>query len=142
MTRCSERRSVARALPVIAIALWLTTAPSRGRAEAARAEEASRFERSVTPAAGGPTRLDVDVPLLAGAEAGAGLRDLRIADAEGHEVPYILVPPRPSAEGDATWRRGAVLSIPPTSTSSGFEVDSGASSTSIAFGWAGSRGPS
>ena len=43
------------------------------------ANEGFRFERELVPSRAGASRIDVDVALLAGAEPGGGLRDLRIA---------------------------------------------------------------
>ncbi|HWW62968.1 MAG TPA: DUF3999 family protein, partial [Thermoanaerobaculia bacterium] len=81
---------------------------------------AFRIERTVTPGAAGPNRLDVDVNMLAGAQS--DLRDLRLFDATGREVGYLLVPP---ANSDAHWVAGRVLPIKSTKTTSGFEVDLG-----------------
>jgi hypothetical protein len=51
-----------------------------------------RFERPILAGGGGPRRLAIDVPLLAGsAPARPLLRDLRIYDANGGEVGYLLV---------------------------------------------------
>jgi hypothetical protein len=86
--------------------------------------QAFRFERPVQPTGRGPQRLEVDLALLGG--AGPGLRDLRLLDPEGREVPYVLVPPAP---GEAVWRQGRLLPIPPTRVSSGFELDLGAAVT-------------
>lgn len=87
------------------------------------AADAFRFERPVTPAGPGPNRLDVDVPLLSGAEPGAGLRDLRFVAADGREVPYLLIEPRRTPV--ASWLDGPIVSIPATALESGFEVDLG-----------------
>jgi hypothetical protein len=93
-------------------------------------------ERVVSVTSPGPTRLPVDVPLLAGAQpfrvtrrgdvaiAEGGLGDLRFFDAEGRAVPYLLVDP-PRAEPE--WRHATVLPIAPTRKTSGFEADLGAS---------------
>lgn len=77
-------------------------------------------ERVVTPGAAGPNRLDVDVALLADGQS--DLRDLRLVDAAGREVAYLIVPP-PSSK--PKWREGRVLPIAFTKKSSGFEVDFG-----------------
>jgi hypothetical protein len=97
-----------------------------------------RYERPVLPGAVGPNRLEPDVPLLAaaqplvyepGREAGrlgpfqGGLADLRLFDAAGREVPYLLVAPR---YREPEWRRGSLLPLAATKTASGFEVDLGA----------------
>jgi hypothetical protein len=100
-----------------------------------------RFERSAVLQGSGPQRLPVDVPLLVGSApfrveswpgpmgsrprrvARGGLRDLRFYDAEGREVPYLLVEP-PTREPE--WRRAAsLLPIPATKKESGFEADLG-----------------
>jgi hypothetical protein len=94
-----------------------------------------RYERPVLPGAAGPNRLEPDVLLLAGAtpmdlerDGGGGLADLRLFDAAGREVPYLLIQP---ARREPEWRAGSLLPIPPTKTptlaESGFEVDLGAS---------------
>lgn len=104
-----------------------------------------RFERPITTS-GGPHRLAIDVPLLAGgnafrvvstmrtgadrdvaATAIAGLSDLRLFDRSGNEVPYLLVP-GPTVE--PTWHAAvAVLPVAPVETekdkTSGFEADLG-----------------
>src|SRR5687767_586248 len=77
-----------------------------------------RFERPVRPASAGPNRLAVDVPLLTGSR----LADLRLFDAGGREVAYLLVrPPSPVA----VWASGAILPVASTEKTSGFEVDLG-----------------
>jgi len=110
---------------------------------------AFRFERPIVAAAGKPQRLAIDVPLLAGgnpfrveakpptaaqrgeddrtATAMGGLTDLRLYDASGREVPYLLVP-KPAVE--PTWRpAGAILPVAAVETerekTSGFEADLG-----------------
>ncbi len=94
-----------------------------------------QHERAVIPGGRGPNRLSVDVPQLAGAQplryesrAGApprflgGLGDLRLYDASGREVGYLLIaPPAPTER----WRDGSVLPIQATEEESGFEVDLG-----------------
>ncbi|MGA7615983.1 MAG: DUF3999 family protein [Thermoanaerobaculia bacterium] len=98
-----------------------------------------RNERIVLPSGEGPNILDVDVPLLSGAKPlryaeakGSdtfhllgGLEDLRLFDAAGKEVPYLVVPPE---SGEAHWKEGRVLDVASTKTTSGFEADLGASS--------------
>jgi hypothetical protein len=110
---------------------------------------AFRFERPIAVTAGGPHRLAIDVPLLAGgnafrvfpglrtaadpagrdvvATATGGLTDLRLFDASGKEVAYLLVP-NPTV--DPTWRAAiAILPVAPVETAkertSGFEADLG-----------------
>jgi hypothetical protein len=77
-------------------------------------------ERSVTPGAAGPNRLDVDVALLS--KAAADLRDLRLLDAQQREVGYILVEPDQTAP---QWIDGRMLPVASTKKTSGFEVDLG-----------------
>jgi len=90
-----------------------------------------QFARPVLPAAVGPNRLTVDTPLLTGARplrfdaAGrytGGLDDLRLSNADGDEVPYLVLAP-PSAE--RRWQSGRLHPIAATKESSGFEVDLG-----------------
>lgn len=81
-------------------------------------------ERRIEVLQAGPQRLDVDLPLLAG--SAASLRDLRIHDGAGREVPYLLVSP-PS--GEPRWADTRRLAIAPTKTTSGVEADAGESKT-------------
>lgn len=97
-----------------------------------------RSQRVVTPSAPGPNVLIPDVELLSRARpltyaewtAGkrdlttwsGGLEDLRLYDASGREVAYLLVPP--PAER-ASWSGGRILSVASTKMTSGFEVDLG-----------------
>ncbi len=98
---------------------------------------AARFQYERTAdAVGGPQRLDIDVPLLAGSQpftvvtsgdrsiAAGGLNDLRLYGSDGSEIPYLLVGPRPDAP---VMIAGRVLPITATDTpnakTSGFEVD-------------------
>ena len=94
--------------------------------EGVRPVPSFRRERTVLPGAPGPNRLDVDVPLLAGSEARSGsglLSDLRLHDAAGREVPYLLVFPR---RAEPEWLPATFLPIAATKTASGFEADLGA----------------
>jgi uncharacterized protein DUF3999 len=102
-----------------------------------RVEPSFRFERNVQ-AVPGAQRLAVDVPLLVGSQpftvstaaagtyeerrrfAAGGLGDLRLFDASGREVPYLLVPPPALPE---IWVSGRVLPIAATKKTSGFEAD-------------------
>lgn len=104
------------------------------------AEPAFRYERQVIPSGPGPNRLAVDVELLAGAApmsvgsvldgaaarvratASGGLDDLRLFDASGAEVPFLVIAP-PPVERD--WVGGQLLPVAPTRASSGVEVDLG-----------------
>jgi hypothetical protein len=85
---------------------------------------AATVERSVTPGAAGPNRLDVDVALLS--RAASDLRDLRFTDARGVEVGYLLVDEAPA---EPRWIQGRMLPIAQTKTSSGFELDLGATTS-------------
>ncbi len=89
---------------------------------ATAAAASPRFQRTITPGAKGPNRLDVDVALLAGATPFT-LADLRLRDAAGNEVPYLLIAPPTRTP---FWKRVAILPIAATKTSSGFEADLGA----------------
>lgn len=101
--------------------------------------EASVVQRTVTPGAAGPNRLDLDVNVLANAAiarydvstaAGkraftftGGLEDIRLRDADGTEHPYLLLaPPARKAE----WKSAVILPVAATKTTSGFEADFGA----------------
>lgn len=77
-------------------------------------------ERTVVPAQVGPNRLEPDIELLAHAKPGLG--DLRLADASGHELPYLVI--YPSTE--PRWIAGHVLPVAATKKTSGFELDLGA----------------
>jgi len=104
-----------------------------------------RFERPIVTEGAGPWRLPVDVPLLAGAapfhavvrtmnpqtrEVTAalsdGLRDLRIYDAAGAEVGYLLIGDPPA---DPVFKPAVMLPIASVDTrterTSGFEADLG-----------------
>ena len=77
-------------------------------------------ERTVVPARPGPNRLDPDVALLAHARRDLG--DLRLRDAQGREVPYLLIDPPPRIYN---WKDGALLPVAATKKTSGFELDLG-----------------
>ena len=102
-------------------AIWITAI-----AASAQQPPAFRVERPIAGDGTGPRRLAVDVPLLAGAAA-SRLNDLRIYDADGREVGYLLLrnPPAPPQ-----YRRAVILPIAPVDTerarTSGFEADLGA----------------
>jgi len=71
----------------------------------------------------GANRVAPDVALLSGT-ASPDLRDLRLYDSAGKEVPYLLIqPPNPKP----IWKSGRVLPVAATKTTSGFEVDLGSS---------------
>ena len=76
------------------------------------------FERPIETSGPGPRRLAVDVPLLTGAQA--SLADLRVFDASGAAVPYMLFR---SPVRQQEWANGEVLPIAATDKTSGFEAD-------------------
>jgi len=78
------------------------------------------WQRQIQPGPAGPQRLEVDLALLGASRA--GLADLRLKDAAGREVPYVLVPP---ASGEPAWIRARPLPLPRTRTTSGMELDLG-----------------
>jgi Protein of unknown function (DUF3999) len=103
----------------------------------AAAAPAPKYERPIVVTAPGPQRLAVDQTLLAGsapfrvarrgidelrAVAVDGLSDLRLAAADGHEVPYLLVYP---TVREPEWVRAGVQPIASTDKTSGFEADLG-----------------
>ena len=93
----------------------------------ASAQPAFRYERTVVPGAAGSNRLAVDADLLARAKPVAanragGLEDLRLFDAAGTEVPYLLVAPEARAR---EWMPGPLIPITATKSASGFEADLG-----------------
>ena len=88
-----------------------------------------RYERSIAIEASGPHRLAPDAALLTGtSRAGSAggskldLRDLRLFDSTGREVPYLLVYP---GEAAPMWLTASVLPIAATEKASGFEADLG-----------------
>lgn len=94
------------------------------------------FERAVIVTRPGPQRLSADVALVAGAMRGRReaavawpdsayhvvepFADLRLYDADGREVPYLLVPPQ--LQRATAVRASQVLALPATKTTSGFEA--------------------
>jgi hypothetical protein len=107
--------------------LWLVSLLGAGPAAGQESPEA-RFE--VRPAGPGPQRLDVP-PAFLSASARGDLADLRLRDAAGREVPYLLVAP---AEEPARWIRAAsIRPVPPTKLASGVELDLGAVRTVAAL---------
>jgi hypothetical protein len=128
------------ALPILAFFLVAAAPVSLQPQREAAPVPAFRFERTITPGATGPNRLEIDVALLVGSDPlryveqrdvekrswnvfSGGLRDLRLYDARGCEVPYLLIPPQPPAP---RWQPGSVLPILARKRiSSGFEVDLG-----------------
>ncbi len=98
--------------------------------------ESFRYQRDVLPGSPGSNRLALDAEVLAGGSpfrvssvaaqaeyvAEGGLGDLRLYDASGREVPYLLVGP-PSRE--PRWLNGRIIPVAATRKASGFEVDLG-----------------
>jgi hypothetical protein len=96
---------------------------------------AQRVERGVIPGAAGPNRLSLDAEFLAHSQpfrvtevaapegrvavASNGAADLRLYEASGKEVQYLLVTPRVVAQ----WRGAQLLRVASTKTTSGFEAD-------------------
>lgn len=116
---------------------WMVLLLALAAPAAATAPGQFRYERPVIPAGPGPNRLVLDAAVLSGATpityatAGgdlqpifvSGLDDLRLFDAKGQEVPYLLIaPPSPAPR----WHQGTVLPVAATKETSGFEVDLGA----------------
>lgn len=90
-----------------------------------------RHERPVQTGGAGPRRLAIDVTLLAGSQpfqdrTASGLTDLRLFDAAGQEVQYLLVS---NPREEPVWRSAQTLPVAPVETptqkTSGFEVDLG-----------------
>ena len=104
-----------------------------------------RYERPVVTGGAGPRRLAIDVPLLVGAAPfrtairakdpatgavtvalGDGLRDMRLYDAAGAEIGYLLVT---SPAAVPVYKAAAILPVAPVDTdkvkTSGFEADLG-----------------
>ena len=121
------RRSSSVACLILAAAAFVTAQPPPSPARI--------VTREIHTVGSGPRKLRVDIPLLAsgqrftrvttdadGTRAHGGLGDLRLFDAQGREVAYLLVT-RPSTR--ATWIGGALLPIGVTQKTSGFEVDLG-----------------
>jgi hypothetical protein len=100
-------------------ALALCTAALAGPGAPARAAEV-RF--TVQPAGTGAQRLELP-PAFLSASARGDLADLRLRNAAGAEVPFLLVPPpaEPPRWADAV----KVRAIPPTKVESGAELDLG-----------------
>ena len=76
--------------------------------------------RRVLPQGAGPQRLEPDLALLA--HASRDLRDLRLRDAAGAELPFVRVAPASTAP---EWKGGRILALPATKALSGFELDLG-----------------
>lgn len=83
---------------------------------------AAPVAREVVPKAPGPQRLDLDA-IAAGLATSPDLRELRLFDDDGKEVPYLAILPAPA---EATLIDASqVAPIPVTKTASGFEADFG-----------------
>ena len=128
--------------PLLVLALFVaaTADPGQQAGTVVATTGESRHEREILIRRAGPTRLPVDAALLAGASpfdvvgdvppsgrgtrtvARGGLRDLRIYDREGREIPYLLV--EPPAAGPA-WVTAHPIAIAESAKTSGFEVDLG-----------------
>ncbi len=113
MTKLSIRVA---AVLIGAVALSAQTRPAR-----------PAVERTITPAAAGPARVAVDMPLLVGSNpAPKPFADLRLFDSRGREVPYLLIAPPARA---VAWLSGTILPVASRETTtektSGFEVDLG-----------------
>ena len=113
------------------VALLVATPAAAQTPGAAQTPTQFRHERSVQTGGAGPRRLAIDVTLLAGSQpfqdrTAAGLTDLRLFDAAGQEVQYLLVSNPPE---EPVWRSAQTLPIAPVETptqkTSGFEVDLG-----------------
>jgi hypothetical protein len=113
-------------------------------AQQAAAPPPFRFERPIVTNGAGPRRLAIDVPLLSGAAPfhtvtrlqdgvhpvlvaeGDGLRDLRLYDAAGAEVGYMVISAPPAVP---TYTRAVLLPVTPVNTdavkTSGLEADLG-----------------
>ena len=104
-------------------------------AAAQQADGQARVERPIVTTGPGPQRLAIDVSLLArarrftdvrrmpsgGSRAEGGLADLRIYDAQGRELPYLLLhTPR-----ERQWAAAVTLPVAATKKTSGFEADLG-----------------
>ena len=94
-----------------------------------------QYER-IVESTGGPQRLDIDVALLTGSRpfdvedfgtrwiARRGLADLRLFDAGGTEVPYLLIEPSSDMPQFGPFRTLPITPVEkPDNKSSGFEVD-------------------
>jgi hypothetical protein len=115
---------------VAVAALLMAAAPA---AQQTPPQTSFRYERPVQTGGAGPRRLPIDVPLLVGSRPfqprgtpDTGLSDLRLFDANGQEVPYLLVANPPEQQ---VWRSAQTLPVAPVETptlkTSGFEVDFG-----------------
>ncbi|HYD40972.1 MAG TPA: hypothetical protein VEB43_09080 [Anaeromyxobacter sp.] len=101
---------------LLALVALLAARPAAG-------QEARKTRFELRPSGSGPQRLDVPPEFLS-ASARGDLADLRLRDAAGKEVQYLLIPP---AEEPDRWIRAATIRpVPPTKLESGAELDLGA----------------
>ena len=126
-----------RALACLALLSAVATLAAQGQPSTT-----ATYERPIVTIGGGPQRLAIDAPLLAGGApfrvirrgerfyAEDGLNDLRLfggggrGGEGGRSVPHLLIqPPLPERE----WITGRILPIAATKRTSGFEVDLGES---------------
>ncbi len=123
-------RGLKPALYALGVAAMVTAALS---AQQTSPQTVFRYERPVQTAGAGPRRLAIDVPLLVGSRpfpirgtTDMALGDLRLFDATGQEVPYLIVSNPPE---QPVWRSAQTLPVAPVETptlkTSGFEVDFG-----------------
>jgi hypothetical protein len=122
---------------LIAGALFLQ-APATARQPAVA--PAFRVERPIAANGSGPRRLAVDVPLLAGLNRDLG--DLRLFDASGREIPYLLVF---KGSAEPAWKPATILPVASVDgdklKQSGFEADLGEILTTDRFRIDGLRPP-
>ena len=129
-TRFALRRPRKLALYAVGIAALVAASPA---AQQTSPQTTFRYERPVQTGGAGARRLAIDVPLLVGSRPFAvrgtpdtGLSDLRLFDANGQEVPYLLVAKPLELP---VWRSAQTLPVAPVETptlkTSGFEVDFG-----------------
>jgi hypothetical protein len=117
-------------IPTVGLAVLTAAVTVAGQGSSPAGRDSFRYERAVLPGDRGPNRLALDAQILAGGRpfqvaagrAEGGLSDLRLYDASGREVPYLLVQP---AAPEPSWQSGKLLSVVPTKKTSGFEVDLG-----------------
>ncbi len=86
---------------------------------AASAADAPESRFRVEPSGPGPQRLDLP-PAFLSASAHGDLEDLRLVDAAGREVPYLVIAP---PETRARWAAVRIRPIPTTRAESGVELD-------------------
>jgi hypothetical protein len=97
----------------------------------------SLTERDIHPNGKGPQQLSVDAALIAASTDGS-LKDLRLRDASGKEIPYLLISPEVTS---GSWQPARILPIPEAVKTSGFELDLGQVTTSGRLRVAGLKEP-